>query len=69
MKVTEKQLKKINDKVKKKYSDVNVAFTFYNVFQAKYTEIVESKTDVYYFALWNSIIANEKNFEDVYYSI
>jgi hypothetical protein len=67
--ITKNQLKRINDKVLKKYNHVNVTFTFYNVFQAKFTDIVQNDTDMYYYQLWNSIIANEVSFDEVYYSI
>ena len=63
------QLKKLNNKVNTKYSDINVKFTFYGQLQAKFTEINQTSDDWYYFRLWNSIIANSNNFDDVYYSI
>lgn len=68
-KVTQAQLNKLNKKVKNKYSDINVGFTFYGKLQAKYTKLRENDMDIYYYQLWNSIIANSNNFDDVYYSI
>ena len=68
-KVTTSQLNKLNKKVKTKHSDINVGFTFYGKLQAKYTEIRQTDMDNYYYQLWNSIIANSKNFDNVYYSI
>ena len=68
-KVTTAQLNKINKKVKNKYPDINVAFTFYGKLQAKYTELEQTESDDLYYQTWNSIIANSQNFDDVYYSI
>jgi hypothetical protein len=68
-KVTQAQLNKINKKVKNKHPEINVGFTFYGKLQAKYTELTQNDMDDYYYRLWNSIIANSNNFDDVYYSI
>lgn len=63
------QLNKLNEKVKNKYPEINVEFTFYGKLQAKYTELKQNDMDSYYYQLWNSIIANSHNFDDIYYSI
>ena len=68
-KVTQSQLNKLNKKVKNKYSDINVSFTYYGKLQAKYTELKQTSYDDLYYKTWNSIIANSKNFDDVYYNI
>ena len=68
-KVTSTQLNKLNKKVKNKYPDINVGFTFYGKLQAKYTELKQTESDELYYQTWNSIIANAQNFDDVYYSI
>jgi hypothetical protein len=68
-KVTTSQLNKLNKKVKNKYPEINVAFTFYGKLQAKYTELKQTDDDELFYRTWNSIIANSENFDDVYYSI
>jgi len=68
-KVTTAQLNKLNKKVKNKYPDINVVFTFYGKLQAKYTELKQTESDDLFYNTWNSIIANSQNFDDVYYSI
>ena len=67
--VTTSQLNQLNKKVNTKYPDINVGFTFYGKLQAKYTELKQTNDDEYYYMLWNSIVANSQNFDDVYYSV
>jgi len=69
-KVTQAQLNKLNKRAKEKYPEINVAFYYYDKkLQAKYTELVTNNEDKYFYQLWNSIIHNADNFDDVYYSV
>lgn len=67
--ITKDQLKKLNKKINLKYSEINVTFTLYGVLQVKYTELYIIPEDTYFYQLWNSLISNSSNFEDIYYSI
>jgi hypothetical protein len=69
MTITKTQLQKLNLKVSSKYADINVTFTLYGVLQAKYTDFSINSQDTYFYQLWNSLIANNKKFEDIYFSI
>ena len=68
-KITATQLNKLNKKVKSKYPEVNICFTFYRVLQIKYTELKQNNIDIEYYQQWSSIIANAKTFDDIYYNL
>jgi hypothetical protein len=69
MNISAAQINKLNKKVATKYPNVNVAFSFHGRLQAKYTEMKQTKDDVLFFMDWNSLAANAKSFDDVYYTL
>lgn len=66
--INKAQIKKLNKRLKEKDWPVNIDLINKNI-KIFYNSTNPSEKEIYYYDLLHSIVANNKRFDDVYYSI